>query len=468
MALNLHIVFPKEYKEVLLSEMGKKGYKITNFDHSLETFHHWSVSHEKTQADVALIAESFSGNIPMENKVQEFIEKLTEIRIARSSLRLVIVMPTEFNHIVQLKEQLVKLGVYDFHFFDNFSFDDLLGLIEKPKSLADVKQYIQIDTATKGDIEKALEKHAAEKLSEMEEEPKTRIEKLQQRRPIVQKVIEQQIVERVVEISQKSIAFHSLSRGAGSTFHSLNLGSYLSGKKIKVGIYENPVYQEGRTYQADALSLFTKPGYLSAPHQVVKRLPVFQEQVPSADNINFYSLDPTHDQLPFFEYENYLRYLNLGKETIKIMDFGYIPFHQYSEEWFQAILSTFDLHIVCIDLMPLSLIPNTNRLSWFINNKLNLKVQFFINKFCGKVSRGDLEDMGLEEETTIPYLNRDDVFNSYYQNKLPFKFDEDINEILSPIYDGIYTDIGFELVGTNPNKKGLLSRFRSKNKQGIF
>jgi hypothetical protein len=479
---NIHIVFPKGYKDVLLSEMHKKEYNVVNFDYSLETFHHWSLSQEETVADAVLMAVTLSGNIPIEDKIHDFIEKLTDIRIARPSLRLIIFLPTEYRHITVFKEQMVKLGVYDFYFFDSFSFVHLLEWLEKPKTLADIKEYIQIDSAPKEYItEKVKDEHIqpveppetkekpvkieAKYVNVIEEEPKTRVERSQQHKS-VKTIIEKQIIERVVTVSQKSIAFHSISRGAGSTFHSLNLGAYYSQKDIEVGIYENPCYYEGRTFQADALSLFKMNADInfSAPHHVLKRLPVFQEQIISANNINFYSIDQDQEKIEQFKYEDYVRYLNIGKENIKIMDFGYVPFSMYEEGWFCSILSSYDLHVVCIDLLPTALIPNSNRLKWFVNNKDRMNILFLVNPMPRKFTKNDLLDFGLDDALRCDLLDRNKIFNSLYQNALPFDYDSDIKVDLSAIYDQMNNRVGFE-IGEYRSKKGIFSWVSKKKKK---
>jgi hypothetical protein len=449
----IHAVFPKEYKDVLLSGFAEKEYEVINYDNTFDTFHNWATSKEETISDVAIIAQSLNDDLPLEVRFQEFLEKLTEIRIQRPTLRLIIFLPKEADYVEKLKERLVQLVIYDFYFNDNFSFDDLVTWIENPRHIGDMKEYILAEkfTANEKSILQNKQKQEEEvsavegKSKENEkliegDQAKSRIARNQYRTK-VKRVIEERIVEveRVVTIKQKKIAVFSLSRGAGATFHTLCLGAYFSNRNISVGIYENPIYQDGKTYQADALSVFEdeNENKISVANQIAKKLPVLKEQIPSVNDTKYYSLKPNSPRLSTFQHEDFLRYFNLGDETVKIFDFGYLQEEVMGKDWFVELMEQFDLHVICLDMMPTSLIPNMNRLEFFLNDDLKLPVKFIANKLANSIDIEDLDDLGLEDLAYCKHLNYDLIFDAYYQNIIPYNHGVELREILNPIYNQI-------------------------------
>lgn len=442
----IHAVFPKEAKDLLLRGMADTKYEVVNFDYSFDTFYHWALSREETIADVALVADSLKNDLPMEMKLEEYITKLTEIRIKRPTLRLIILLPSEANHKIQFKEKLVKLGVYDFYFTESFSLADLIHWIENPKNLGDMKDYILIESNESFSKEsnniKASSGNHVESKDEIAEN--SRISRRQEKLK-VKKIYEEKIIERVVTIKPKKMAVHSLSKGAGSTFHSLNLAAYFAEKGISVGMKEDPLLQTGKTYLADALNLYELENndLISTPSYIKRKLPIMQEQVPTCENINFYTLNPELDQITNFEYEEYLRYLNVGGETLQITDFGYLSEEILNKEW-SDLFSQFDLHLVCVDLMPTSVIPNLKRLNFFLSDLLNIPVQFIINKHAHSVNDNDIDDIGINSPILCPYLGYDTIFEAIYKNQIPYGFDSSIKEELNIVYEDIESIIGLQ------------------------
>ncbi|MFS0783396.1 hypothetical protein [Bacillus sp. 1P06AnD] len=472
----LHIVFPKDYQEVLLRELPNQGYSVVNSDYTFDTFYHWATSEEENAANVAIIAEATRDNIPIEIKLKEMLGRLTEIRIKRSELRLILFLPVEANYVSNFKESLVQLGIYDFYFADSFTFDSLIKWIEHPKSLSDVKEYILTETpvlteesASKEEESKtekkkllkkqnkALEKQTGgeEQQSDAEIPANSRIARSQSKQR-VKTIVEEKIIEKVITIQPKKIAIHSLSKGAGATFHAMNLAAFFQEQYVGVGVFENPVYSVGKTYQADAINLFQENSHFSSvPHQVARKIPVIKEQIPVHKGISFYSLDPEAERLNSFSNEEFMRYMNISTEIIKIMDFGYLPMTELNDYWQEELFKQFDLHIVCIDMMPLSIIPNMDKLALFLNEGLGSKAQFLINKHVDVIQPDDLEEIGINESLYCPYLSYESIYKASYENELPFHYSDSLKKSLTGIYEDIGKRLEFNLytIPTDQNVK---------------
>lgn len=141
MTKKLHIVFPKEYMDVLLRTLDKEKYIVINKEYSLDTFHHWAMGEDPSKPDVALIVESTESDIPVERLAKDYIDKLTEIRLnpMRQEIRLILVLPSQFGRITYFKKSLAALAIYDVYFTEEFSFDSIIDWIDNEKTLADVK-----------------------------------------------------------------------------------------------------------------------------------------------------------------------------------------------------------------------------------------------------------------------------------------------------------------------------------------
>ena len=485
MTKKLHIVFPKEYMNVLLRSLDVEKYSVINKDYSLDTFHHWATGEDPAQPDIALIVETTDNDIPIERLVKEYVNKLTEIRLnsLRQDIRIILVLPSQFGRISYLKKSLAALAIYDVYFTDDFSFDTIIEWIENEKTLADVKDLFVSSKEEKNEIiiEEEVENVSSEsekdelqtdkkradikRLKKLKDKNFLHKEKSENVKEVIKEVVKEVVVETVVEkyitIAQQSIAFISLSKGAGSTFHTLNLASYLKEKDFSIGVYEQPQYADGRTYIADVFNIFQdeEDGNISVPHAVMERKPVIHDQIYNYRSIPLYAVDYTRGAINNFKIDHVLRYLSTGKHTIKLMDFGYLSTEQFQSKDFMDILNIFDHVVVVADTMPIALIPNVNRLNYFQsledNNTNEINVHFLLNRFSEKMTKKDLSELGFEDAIKCSTLNQDSIYKAYFDMKVPFDSDPQLKEELSLVYENLCNDMGIEL-NTNKQKKKRL------------
>lgn len=480
---NLHVVFPKGYIDVLLPMLKNEGYNVLNYDDNTGSFVDWANSDAETLADTALIIEPLTRNVPTEIEMQELLGKLTELRIKRAELRVVLILPLEASHVSNFKENLVKLGIYDFYFTENITFEIIENGIENPKNLGDMKEFIINDSSQMFLEQEVIHEVNNQEIQETDGElTRTRsarnhnknsnnpvvVEKVVEKIVEVEKLVEvEKVIERVLTVKQKKIALHSLSKGAGSTFHTVNLAAYFNDLKINVGVFENPLDQLSKTYLADTINLFEEnEQWLSIPHLIKKKQIYSRDNIPTHKGIKFYVLNSTNEKIPTYNFDEYLRYLNAGPELLKIMDFGYLDYDSYKDEGMLEVLNQFDLHILCMDLMPIAVNSEFNKLSIFLNEELNSDVQILINRFTKGISNEDMHDIGIEEALKCPMFDYETVFRSFYNQSIPYHFDADINNSLANLYDNISDLLQFDKKemrvrkNKNKGKTKLIDRIR--------
>lgn len=486
----IHLVIPKGYDTVLLSRFKEENFIVTNVDHELDNFRHWALSKEKENPKIAFIMETMENDLPVEIQAKEFVEKLTEIKVNRSSIRIVVVLPEHFDRILSLKKKLATLNIYDMYFDNSLSFQKVLSWIETEKTLADVKHLI-IDGSEENYEMSPNEKKIRADVEEQEREDESyyvednedndggvlsnrinemfgdKLESIKRLTDsfsidlsVLQRKKGKKVIEKYITMAQQSIVFISLSKGAGSTFHSLNFASYLQDKGMSVGLYEQPIHTDGRTYIADIFEMYKKKEDLSVPHAVLNRKPIFLDQLYTHNSIGVYATDYSKGYIDDFKNDQMIKYLNTGKHMIKIMDFGYVPTHWFNSESFVDILQLFDHIVVVTDLLPLNFIPNFERFSYFQEFQEALAhstdVHFLLNRYESKVPKKELRQLNLQDANRCPQLDYDEIYKSYFDKKIPFDTSKEIQEELSITYKGLFDDMEIEIETKIKKKRGLL------------
>lgn len=484
MTRKLHIVFPKEYMDVLLRSLDKEKYTVINKEYSLDTFHHWATGEDLAKPDIALIVETTDSDIPVERLAKEYIDKLTEIRLnpLRQEIRLILVLPSQFGRITYFKKSLAALAIYDVYFTEEFSFDTIIEWIDNEKTLADVKDLFvsskeeqnqiiledkesaEVSTAEKNDT-RVGKKENIKRVKESFSKEKGSLKR--EKSEIVKEVIVEKVIEKYITIAQQSIAFISLSKGAGSTFHTLNFASYLKGKDFSIGVYEQPQYNDGRTYIADVFNIFQweEDANISVPHAILEKTPIIFDQVYKYQDIPLYAVDYSRGDITKFTIEQTLRYLNTGKHSMKIMDFGYLIKEQFEDDKFWNILNIFDHVIVVADTMPIALIPNMERLNYFQKleekNTSDVSVHFLLNRISSKMANKDLHELGFKNAIKCNALDQDSIYKAYFDMKIPYDTEQILRDELSLVYENLCHDMGIE-IGSNKRRKKRLFGWKRK------
>lgn len=487
----IHLVFPKEYMESVVDSLEQEDYIVTNKDFDFGTFYHWMTSDEPVNAKIALVVDTIEDDIPIEVKALEYVEKLTEIRLARPNLRLIINLPSSFKHLISMQKKLLPLSIYDIYFEENFSVQDILEWLETPKSLADMKSLIVDEHHSKEEFmqddlkfkeESQNERKSEEDIhyeyddddDENEKSLSSRInhvfgDKIRDLKRFKEsfsidvnlpKRASVKTVEKHIITSQQSVAFISLSRGAGSTFHCLNYASYLREKGLNIGVYEQPVHTDGRSYLADVFDTYKdeKDQSISVPHFVIDRKPIMLENTFDYHEIGIYATDYSKGYIEEFKSDHFIRYLNIGKHTVKLMDFGYVPTHWFNNVSFIDVLNMFDHLVIVTDLLPISFIPNYERLSFFQalkNENPQTRMHFLLNKYHQTVPKKELKQLNLLDAHRCPPLPYNDIFESLFRKRIPYDISRNIQKELNVTYLGLFEDMEIQIETNYKNRKSI-------------
>lgn len=474
---NLHIVFPKDYLPTLLEGLATyPNINVTGTDYDLDGFYHYALKEGEIPCDTAVLIVDMRGDIPIEHKAEEIVNRMTEIRINRPHIRLIVSMSKSFEHLVSLKQSLVSLSIYDIHFQDSFVIDDMIDWIEQPRSLADMKEYIvnrpsNAEKATKKLVveEKKIEtKLDANEGLQKKQPPRSRRALRNERslKPVRDKtakpIIEKQIIRETIEVTQKNIAFVSLSKGSGSTFHSINFSAYLSGLGLSIGFYEDPEHYRGKTYVADHFNIFEgEERYISIPHMLKNGNVAMFEKMFVKGNITFYPTNYAMGRIESFSEELHLRYINTGRHTFKIMDFGY----RELDESTKRLLGLYDHIVVMMDMSPEQYLPNADRyeqlLDW-AEEPYFPDIDFWLNPYSESVPKVELKMLELNKTRRIPLFERDIIIASMFDMKTVMEYDEEIASVLVSTYRDYCEEKNIKIPYKKDKKSGFLKKIMSR------
>lgn len=195
------------------------------------------------------------------------------------------------------------------------------------------------------------------------------------------------------------------------------------------------------------------------PHAILGRSPVIYDQVYKYSDIPLYAVDYSRGDITRFTIEQTLRYLSTGKHNMKVMDFGYLAREQFEEKEFLDILNIFDHVIVVADTMPIALIPNMERLTYFQKleekNTSDVSVHFLLNRISSKMANKDLEELGFENAIKCNTLDQDSIYKAYFDMKIPFDAEPVLRNELTLVYENLCHDMGIE-IGSNKRRKKRL------------
>jgi hypothetical protein len=461
----LHVVFPRNYHSPIgkyfATEDNKDKFQVINYDNDINTFRHYMLINKEDLviADIALLAIFENYEVPLEVQIKELIEKAVEVKIKHNQLRMILILPQSFKRDIKLVTDLVSIGIYDIHFKNEFDFEDITKWINEPLTLADMRDYIKANAkdprefaALFGNVEVSPEIHEVEKTN-------TKI--------ITQKETVEKIVRLTTTIEQKNIGVLALTKGAGATFHATNFASFLSSNDLNVGLYENPSYEENKTYLADVFNLFSEIDVadqkISVPHKIVRREEHYTTDTYKKNGIDIYATNYALGHIQEFESQHMMKYINTGKHSLKIIDLGCLSDRELDGDNFSDMLSLFNSLVVVVDLMPTSIIPHTKRLNKIrsiCKNYSDMNLIFIINKFDGEIPQKKYKHLNLKPTLMVDTVKHSSVLQAMFQTKTIFDYDKTIREQLTPVYSNLAKYIELDLGEEKESKSNrLLSLF---------
>lgn len=449
--------------DVLLRELSKyQEYLVTGTDYYFDTFYDFTMSKGEIDCETALIIGELQGDIPVEEKVNSFLKKITEIRFNRPHLRLIVSLPNAYSHLKIIQQTLVSLTIYDVHFTDHIQFDTLLDWLENPKNITDMKEFIvssetynqppsiknnSVSSEEKGPAETTEKPELGENSRVQRRKQHTKEKEIRFETKVIEKVVE---IEKVVSVTQKNIAFLSNSRGAGSTFHSTNFASFLNTSELNVGLYESPIIEKGRTYLTDLFDL--SDSHLSISHLLKNQQPIPIEYSSKYNDITIYPINYRKERPVDLTEDMVYRYLNIGRHTVKIMDLGYWELNNQND----SILHYFDHIYFIVDLSPIAFIPNFERFEW-LKTKTQSEgfppISIIINPYVSSFPKSELKDLELSKAYRCEVFDRESIMEAYFNKQTAYDGVEAIREGLQGLYQSLCKEIEVPLSHLRKSKK---------------
>jgi len=188
-------------------------------------------------------------------------------------------------------------------------------------------------------------------------------------------------INQYTGIENKLIIICSLSRGAGSTFLTLNLAKALTDLKIRTSIIEPPLTKPYYYYHLnlDEKLKLANPGavFPSIPHIIDNGYMPPKDSEIIIDDIVWAITDPQKPRINNWDEEKMIQLIySVKKAPISLVDIGYHIDHKSTE----VLLSYADMVLLVINPDPVALKQEKEKLEELISlKKKGLPIEFIIN-----------------------------------------------------------------------------------------
>lgn len=261
------------------------------------------------------------------------------------------------------------------------------------------------------------------------------------------KVIKKEYKHMYSEIENKSIGIMNLSRGAGSTFLTMNLAKALAEYEILTSIVELPleqpkiyinlaIKQKLNNNDKDSLEYLN---YYSYAHEINNNGKIEKDKENYVEDIIFIVPDPNKEIITPEEwnFNKMIKLLNATRKAkLNLIDINNSFYHESVKDLMEEI----DALLVVIDPNPTEVILNISKLEEIKNiaKETNLKVRYIINKNNGGVNLKELHEyINVEILTKIPFIDISLVYKSLYEGEFLYKYGEareTLNQAFIPIF----------------------------------
>jgi len=221
--------------------------------------------------------------------------------------------------------------------------------------------------------------------------------------------------------AKNNIAIINLSKGAGSTFITLNIAYMLKSKNIDVAVVEVP----HKEMKADIYNIISDSDndYISLAELIASNVSdVNKKNTFVKNNIKFYV---NNKKISNWDANNNMEFINyISKEsTINIYDIG----SQEIDENISFILNIIDVVIVIVDPIPYKLLQAEERI--YPIKKLgerNINIVYALNKYIKDLNKKDIERyLDIKFSSVIPFIKPETLYASYYSNQTVYNIEKD-------------------------------------------
>jgi len=195
-------------------------------------------------------------------------------------------------------------------------------------------------------------------------------------------------------LENKLIVIGSLSKGAGSTFLSVNLAKALTDLKIRTSVIEPPLDEPYLFYYLGidkALSIkCVENNFYSYPHAIDNGQKIIKNMGTIIDDIIWIMPSPFENKIESWDHIKMLMLLDAARKSpISIIDVG----TNYEHESIDSILSGADMFLMAVNPLPAELNKNKANIERLIKlKKEGLPIEFIINHHTPAITKKTLSE----------------------------------------------------------------------------
>lgn len=420
--------------------------------------------------------------------------------------------------------KLIMAGIYDLHFIQDFDYHHIESWLDNVQQIMDVKDYItssdipnlkqQIQVESHiieiaSNVEKEIQKQEeninvhvhsieeakkeeffdfgnevtankpeelSEKKVESNKDSKNHSGKIKtifnmtfpknKKESSVKPLPENQIEQMETVITKgngtKKIGVIGLTKSVGTSFITTNFASFLSNNDIEIGVYENPVSEQHRTYLADQFGFFDEENpNQSLPHAIANKREFDKKKAYNIKNVCYYPVNYLESPILEFPTHEMIRYVNTGGQSIKLMDLGCVTELELINTELLDKLSTFDTVVVVVNPLPIKVVPNIKILLDLQQalDTLNIHYVTVLNEYQGELPKGDLKIFDLHKSLEIPSVNHSSIIKAMHKKVTVYDYDSEIRNELIPYFTKLANHLDLSIkIKQHKGKNGFLKK----------
>ena len=271
-------------------------------------------------------------------------------------------------------------------------------------------------------------------------------------------------------LENKLIIIGGLSKGAGSTFLSVNLAKALTDLKIRTSVIEPPLDEPYLFYYLGIdkqLSIkCSQNSFYSYPHAIDNGRKIIKNMGTIIDDIIWIMPSPFENKIESWDHIKMLVLLDTARRSpINIIDVG----TNYEHESIESILSGADMFLIAVNPLPAELNKNKDRIERLLKlKKEGLPIEFVINYCTPAITK---KDLSAYFKTTpviyIPAVETRYIQECAYKYKIPITHPQISEKLFAPISEIIKNIVPLDILketlkNQSLNDKNIIYRIKEK------
>ncbi|MHB8276145.1 MAG: hypothetical protein ACYDIA_00620 [Candidatus Humimicrobiaceae bacterium] len=271
-------------------------------------------------------------------------------------------------------------------------------------------------------------------------------------------------------LENKLIVIGGLSRGAGSTFLSVNLAKALTDLKIRTSIIEPPLDEPYLFYYLGidkALSIkCMENNFYSYPHAIDNGQKIIKNMGTIIDDIIWIMPSPFENKIESWDHIKMLMLLDVARRSpINIIDVG----TNYEHESIESILSGADMFLIAVNPLPAELNKNKGKIENLLKlKKEGLPIEFVINYHTPAITKRALSEYFKTTPVIyIPVVETRYIQECAYKYKIPITHPQVSEKLFAPISEIIKNIIPLDILketikNQSLNDENIIYRIKEK------